>query len=210
MILTIKSDIFYTKEHDMMRYDIINRLIKTKGLESYLEIGLDQGVTFNQVNAKKKVSVDPAKTSRATPTHLMTSNEFFEQNEDTFDIVFIDGLHHADQVYQDIMNSLSVLNPGGVVVCHDMGPKKEIHQIVPRQQTAWTGDCWKALVRFRLEHLQYSVVTVDTDWGVAIIEEADSLDDLIVQDDLSFENFLLNKREWTNLISVKEFNELYK
>lgn len=195
----------------MQRFDIINTLIKKRGLSSYLEIGLDRGQTFNQINAAKKVSVDPAESryAHAKPTHLMTSDEFFEQNKDTFDIVFIDGLHHSDQVYRDIKNSLAVLNSGGVVVCHDMNPQEEAQQIVPRQQTTWTGDCWKALLKFRQEHLPYKVTVVDTDWGVGIIEESDTFDDLIVKDDLTFKNFVKNRNQWLNLIPVREFKRRY-
>ena len=36
----------------------------------------------------------------------MTSDEFFKQNEDTYDVIFIDGLHTSDAVYRDINNSL--------------------------------------------------------------------------------------------------------
>lgn len=196
----------------MKRYDIINKLIKARNLSSYLEIGLDRGQTFNEVEADIKISVDPAKNQYAhsAPTHLMTSDEFFNQNDRTFDIVFIDGLHHADQVYRDIKNSLDVLNPGGVVVCHDMNPTQEAQQIVPRKQKTWTGDCWKALVTFRQEHLPYKVKVVDTDWGVGIIEESDTPDDLVVKDKLTFKNFEKNRSKWLNLISIDEFEKSYE
>ena len=43
-----------------------------------------------------KISVDPEKNSEHL-THEMTSDEFFEQNTDKFDVIFIDGLHHSDR-----------------------------------------------------------------------------------------------------------------
>jgi len=195
----------------MKRYDIINTLIKNRGYSSYLEIGLCQGQTFNEVKIEEKTSVDPAvhEYAHAKPTHQMTSDEFFDSNTDTFDIVFIDGLHHSDQVYRDIRNSLDALNEGGVVVCHDMNPQKKEQQIVPRQQKTWTGDCWKALVKFRTEHLPYRVRVVDTDWGVGIIENSDNPDSLSVPEDLTFENLQKNRKKWLNLISIKEFVNAY-
>ena len=63
----------------------------------------------------------------------MTSDEFFEQNKEKFDIVFIDGLHHSEQVYKDILNSLNILNEDGTIICHDMNPTEEFRQIVPRK-----------------------------------------------------------------------------
>ena len=40
-----------------------------------------------------------------------------------YDLVFVDGLHIADQVERDIVNSLAALAPGGMVVLHDCNPK---------------------------------------------------------------------------------------
>lgn len=196
----------------MQRYDIINTLIKKNNYKCYLEIGLDRGQTFKEINIDKKVSVDPAENEYAhsKPTHLMTSDDFFAQNKDKFDIIFIDGLHHADQVYRDIINSLKSINPGGAVVCHDMNPTKEEYQMVPRRQKIWTGDCWKALVEFRREQQPYKVRVVNTDWGVGIIEESGVNDNLVVTQDLTFKNFTKYKNEWLNLISVEEFKCLYE
>jgi hypothetical protein len=40
----------------------------------------------------------------------MTSDEFFEINKSTYDIIFIDGLHIDEQVERDIINGLKILN----------------------------------------------------------------------------------------------------
>ena len=82
----------------MKRTDIINKLIQTNNYENYLEVGLDDGINFNNIKIKNKVSVDPAEGiySKSLPTHKMTSDEFFNKNKNKFDIVFIDGLHHGD------------------------------------------------------------------------------------------------------------------
>ena len=40
------------------------------------------------------------------------ANEWIRKNKETFDIIFIDGLHHYDQVIKDINNSLNILNKG--------------------------------------------------------------------------------------------------
>lgn len=47
------------------------------------------------------------------------------QTKQKFDLVFIDGLHHSDQVLKDINNSLSFLEPNGVIMCHDILPSSE-------------------------------------------------------------------------------------
>ena len=81
----------------MNRAEIVNRLLDRAGQRGqtwkYLEIGLFDGWCFPQINAGYKISVDPEKNSEHL-THEMTSDEFFEQNTDMFDVIFIDGLHH--------------------------------------------------------------------------------------------------------------------
>ena len=92
----------------MKRYEIINLLIVKNGYKSYLEIGLDNGLNFSKIKIDNKKSVDPAlgQYSHAKPTYKLTSDDFFKQNKDKYDIIFIDGLHHSEQVYRDIKNSL--------------------------------------------------------------------------------------------------------
>ena len=46
----------------------------------------------------------------------MTSDEFFKNNKDQFDLIFIDGLHHYNQVKKDIINSVEVLKDGGIIL----------------------------------------------------------------------------------------------
>jgi hypothetical protein len=87
-----------------------------------------------------------------------TSDEFFAQNDkrkkekERFDLIFIDGLHHADQVEKDIVNAWYALNEGGVILLHDVHPPTEAHQVVPREQLSWTGDVWKSFVGFRQKY----------------------------------------------------------
>ena len=108
----------------MNRTAIINYLISRCKAKSYLEIGVWSGNNFDNVVCEKRVGVDPAPEQLKNPglCRVMTSDEFFAQNTETFDVIFIDGLHHADQVYKDLVNAAKCLNPNGYIVCHDMNP----------------------------------------------------------------------------------------
>ena len=48
-----------------------------------------------------------------------TSDEFFMQNKEKFDLIYIDGWHEAPQVYKDINNSWNSLNINGIIICDD-------------------------------------------------------------------------------------------
>lgn len=193
----------------MKRTDIINREIELNGYKTYLEIGVSAGTNLRGVKCDYKVGVDPDPKSKGT-THCMTSDEFFKQNEETFDIVFIDGLHEAEQVTKDIINSLRFLNKGGTIVLHDMNPKTKAMQEVPRISREWTGDCWKAMYQYRLESVSLAY-TVDTDYGVGVIKPQE--DAIICNMPIEFsdyENLCEYRKEWLGLISVKEYLSLNK
>lgn len=92
-------------------------------------------------------------------------------SDETYDIVFIDGLHLCEQVHRDILNSLAHLRPGGVVVLHDMLPETEQAQLREMCKGDWNGDCWKAFVKYRKES-PFECYTVDQDFGCAVIDTA--------------------------------------
>lgn len=194
----------------MTRTDIINTLVAFYNYESYLEIGVDQGVNIKNINIKHKTGVDlDPKTLIYYPEVLsITSDLFFEKCNRQFDIIFIDGLHEAPQVYKDINNALWYLKQGGTIVCHDMLPTEEIIQRVPREQSVWTGDCWKAWVKIRSENKNLSMQVVDTDFGCGIIRRGKQK--LINYKKLDYNSFVANKQEWMNIISVEDFKSKYK
>ena len=129
--------------------DTINYIIKLKNYQSYLEIGTDTGTTFNAINIKEKECCDPIKKINNLTYH-MTSDKLFEQmpKDKKYDIIFIDGLHHEDQVDKDIVNSFKHLNKDGVIVMHDILPSN--HKFAKKEKgpsAEWYGDVWKSLIK---------------------------------------------------------------
>jgi SAM-dependent methyltransferase len=186
------------------RLGILNSIASKNNAQSYLEIGVFAGYTFDNVCCKHKVGVDPDKSSKATI--FSTSDTFFTNNKETFDLIFIDGLHHADQVEKDIQNALEILNPNGYIVCHDMLPPEEACQIVPMITYFWTGDCWKAWARLRSMRDDLHMKVVDTDFGCGIIKRG-SQKTITLDCELTWDNFLKNRQQWMNVISVQDFKK---
>ena len=168
------------------RYHIINALAKSIAAKRYLEIGVrNPQDNFDRIEIPHKESVDPgveAVTNHAT--HPMTSDQYFRSLDDgsiapggTFDIIFIDGLHLADQVYRDINHSLRWLSPVGFLVMHDCNPPTIDHARENFRDFGpaggyWNGTSWKAFQRFRCEDDRRAFV-VDVDWGVGVIVNHD-------------------------------------
>lgn len=195
------------------RTTLLQTLIDKYEYKSYLEIGIDNSRNFNSIKCTNKVSVDPAKDRyrHAKPTHKMTSDEYFKTHNDMFDIVFIDGLHENTQVYKDIQNALNILNTNGTIVCHDLNPAKEKHQIVPRvinsSDNTWNGDCWKAWVRLRCEQPDLHMVVINEDHGLGVIKRGEQVTLDVNDVILEYKHFSKNRKKWLNIISRKQFEQ---
>lgn len=210
----------------MDRLAIINHFVDILQAEDYLEIGVFTGYTLDGCKAKNKIGVDPnlGHYMGTVPAFPTTSDNFFSQLQEgtKFDIIFIDGLHEAPQVKQDIENALKVLKPNGVIICHDMNPPEYQHTTTGIQG-CWTGDCYRAILSYRGK-CPFLFHTVDTDWGVGIItrpqilfqgsEDFDITTGPIGEFDYDralsdWEYFSSNRTELMSIISVETFKNQY-
>lgn len=208
---------------------IINTLIQKKNLDSYLEIGLEQGYNFLRVMCEHKESCDPYNAIDSSSwqeyenvlnkdgklvlpiqqmlTYHMTSDEMFAINKKKYDLIFIDGLHERQQVLRDISNSLHHLTNKGYIVVHDCLPKREECQIVPRMCAEWNGDVWKTFVLLKEQNIKFNIV--DTDYGCGIIPY--TMREIRLTDfDYNYHTYFddLEVRNKTlNVISVEQFLE---
>jgi hypothetical protein len=145
----------------------INALLARSAIEtSYLEVGVSGGVTLERVVCARSTGVDPHPrfdTSRL-PRHIsfyeMGSDEFFDTMPSTekYSVVFLDGLHTAEQTYRDVVNALSRLSPGGAILLDDTVPCDAISAIPDQARSLaqrrlsnltgspWHGDVWKVVV----------------------------------------------------------------
>jgi len=199
---------------EIKRFDIINYLIEKYKLINYLEIGVFQGENIRKIKASHKDGVDPGHEGYVVPevNYPMTSDDFFDLlkgHEDIkYDIIFIDGLHHADQVEKDIKNSLNHIINGGFIVLHDCNPVSYEAQLIPRQTIAWNGDVWKAFVDFKAHYPKMECSVIDTDFGVGVIKVGEQV--VTLQDNIwTWEHFNNNRKELLNLITWNEFKTTY-
>ena len=189
------------------RFDIINKLIYSKKFKSYLEIGCQSDVNFSKIKIENKVGVDP----QSGGTLRMTSDEFFSQNKETFDLIFIDGLHIHEQVLKDIDNSLNVLNESGVILLHDCLPAKIWHQTIPQTHSSWNGDVWKSIVQSRTRE-DIDTYTIKADQGLGLILKRKNRDILVHQidnfKDLKFEDYYKHHEKFMRLVDEDKFLEI--
>ena len=222
----------------MLRYEIIQTLIDHHGYKSFLEIGIHVGNTWKRIKCDRKVGVDNDVLFMDDGILEMTSDEYFNilrqtkghsigmanvtetpinpqvVHPDTFDIVFIDGLHTAEQVHRDFTNAVKFLNPGGCIVFHDCNPPTEAHgapepsvwktnKETGEKYFVWCGTVWQTVCEIGLDF------TVDTDWGVGVIYAEDVDHNTIHLNRYPWEHFDKYRKNLLSLISVDEFKARY-
>lgn len=210
------------------RAEVINFLLSLKkGHTCYLEIGVrDPRKNFDHIQASEKYSVDPGIEFEPNPVDFaMTSDAFFEQIssgkilsvEKRFDVIFIDGLHLAEQVDRDIQNALRFIKDEGFIVLHDCNPPSEWHAREThnyRESPAgnfWNGTTWKAFVKWRGNTSLYSCC-IDTDWGVGILSKTHPIGDALKVPNEFFEyaHFSQRRKEQLNLIHFEAFQKKFQ
>lgn len=209
-----------------LRTEIINFILSQFDREtSYLEIGVRNPVdNFNLIKANLKYSVDPGIEYEENPVDFkLTSDAFFKElyqnkilnSEIKFDLIFIDGLHLADQVDRDIANSLKFIKDDGFIVIHDCNPPTEWHT---RYEFSyfntpsflnWSGTTWKAFLKWRCNSSVQSCC-IDSDFGVGILSKKHLIGRNLGKKIEFYEYKELdeNRVEYLNLVSFDHFKKL--
>ena len=198
----------------MLRTDVINYIIKKMNYKTYLEIGVSDGNNYRNIECDKKIGVDPVKICNDV-THEMTSDEFFDKNQNKFDIIFIDGHHNSEYVCRDIMNSLKILENNGTIVVHDCYPniKKASGRIEEYVfGTAWCGDGFKvinSIVKNYKNNIKCDVL--NTDWGVGIIRKiAEEVPNIEYDFNYTWEQMMSNPEKEINLVELNVLSSLFE
>lgn len=182
------------------RQILLNRLIDLLGVRNYLEIGCCNNDCFNAITCPQKVGVDP----NSGGTLRMTSDAFFAVNTQTFDLIFIDGLHESWQVDKDIEHALRWSSPKAAIVLHDCNPLFEVRAFVPRVAETWNGDVWKSLVRIRSrEELDCATGLFDHGCAVILKRPNSARIDPVHEHDLSWSNLVTNRQAWIRPMSYE-------
>lgn len=223
-VCRVASEAMQRRTH--ARFHIINALLQHTQKKRYLEIGVrNLEDNFNRIDADFKVCVDPGYEAAVNhATFPMTSDAFFDRlgnnqldiEHARFDVIFLDGLHLADQLYRDIQNALQVVADTGFIVLHDCSPPTLHHareNFCDQSPAAgyWNGTCWKAYQRIRTETDKRCFV-VDVDWGVGVIVNHDEDPRYRLSTDVNpfyeFNVLDANRREILNLVEPMEVPEL--
>jgi len=136
-----------------MRHEkFIEYIAAGKRPKSYLELGLYRGKTINNVskyidNKENVVGVDISRDIIIDGVfYNMSTDNFFIQNEKSFDMIFIDADHSYESVKKDFNNSLKILNRGGIIILHDTDPESD-----SLFSKGYCGDAYKIVNELELD-----------------------------------------------------------
>ncbi len=76
-------------------------------------------INFHAIENNFDLNTKSFKEKKTLLKFKMTSDEFFKQNKNKFDFIYVDGDHAKDQVYKDLINSWSILNSNGFLLIDD-------------------------------------------------------------------------------------------
>lgn len=138
---------------------IINNIVKYTGCETYLELGIYTGITFETVVplVKRAIGVDinDNRNKKIGEFYQMTTDDFFKKFKDTVDIIFIDGNHKYESVVKDFENSLKILNKYGIILLHDTDPSDK-NLLNP----LYCNDCHKIVDYISNNHPELNIITL--------------------------------------------------
>lgn len=176
----------------MSRAEVVQTLLNLFDYPDYLEIGVNKGETFSQIQAESKTGVDPgfhfdvSEWSARMPNaefHEVTSDAFFSVCERQFDVIYLDGLHTFEQTLRDFCNSISVLKPGGIILIDDTIPNS-YHAAMPDlrkslqvrkarndKSGSWMGDVYRLVYFIDAFFQRWSVGTLVENHGQTIVWE---------------------------------------
>jgi hypothetical protein len=153
----------------------------------------------------------------------MTSDSFFDKLNNNevlskdfkFDIIFIGGLHLAEQVDSDIKDALDFLKEDGFIALYDSNTPTEWHERENYQYKNspahgyWNGTTRKAFLKWRFNRKLYSRC-VDKDWAVGIFSKKHPAGKSIKNSNTFYEYKVLdkNRKESLNLISFSKLKKL--
>jgi hypothetical protein len=159
---------------------VINRQLLPK---SYFEIGTNTGDSLRVfscdavcVDPEFKIQSDIYANRRRTFMFQSTSDDFFAHEDLRHylpagpDVVFLDGLHRAEFLLRDFMNTERTSHPRTLILLHDCLPTNtRMAERIPRSggeeegslRDAWTGDVWRFLFALRLCRSDLQVIYLD-------------------------------------------------
>jgi len=154
---------------------------------TYLEIGVDQGQSFEIVTSETlALGIDPNPRVRKTlqPNQRVfaeTSDNFFDSHDviaelggKRLEVAFIDGMHQFEFALRDFINVEKYSSPDSIILIHDVYPIDAISAARERASWFWSGDIWRLILILKKYRPDLTVNVIGTSpTGLGIVQDLD-------------------------------------
>jgi hypothetical protein len=180
---------------------LINDLISDLKYQSYLELGVSLGESWDRITCDKKIGVDNNinVANKFDGVIHSTTDDYFLNNKDKFDLIYIDALHEKNQVYKDFKNSFNSLNDSGIIIFHDINP-------ISIEQTDFgsSGDIFELWIEISKKYKVYVFNGLDGDSvGIFIKNKNSKFIDVEIENH-TYEFFSENREDFISYINYEE------
>ena len=187
--------------HDWKGF-LINDLISDLNYKSYLELGVSVGESWKLISCENKIGVDNNinVANEFDGVIHATTDDYFLNNKDKFDLIYIDALHEKNQVYKDFKNSFNVLNDSGVIIFHDVNPFD-----ISQTHFNSSGDVFELWIELAKTYKVYIIKNeYDGDSvGIFIKSENSKFIDIEVKD-YTYQFFSKNREDFISYLNYEE------
>ena len=187
--------------HDWKGF-LINDLISDLNYKSYLELGVSVGESWKLISCENKIGVDNNinVANEFDGVIHATTDDYFLNNKDKFDLIYIDALHEKNQVYKDFKNSFNVLNDSGVIIFHDVNPFD-----ISQTHFNNSGDVFELWIELAKTYKVYIIKNeYDGDSvGIFIKSENSKFIDIEVKD-YTYQFFSKNREDFISYLNYEE------
>lgn len=164
----------------------IKKINNFLNIKKYLEIGVQQGHTFNNLELPYKVAVDPLFQfdyknfeNPSCKFFETTSDDYFinHSNQDIFDLIFLDGLHEFPQTLRDFNSAIKNSNKQTLIILDDVFPNDVYSSLIKNpylfrkmndpenNDGSWHGDVFKTIFFIHDFFPTYTYCTIDYGYG---------------------------------------------
>jgi hypothetical protein len=154
---------------------------------TYLEIGVDQGQSFEIVTPETRaLGVDPNPRVRKAlkPNQRVfaeTSDDFFNNHDviselggKRLELAFIDGMHQFEFALRDFINVEKHSSQDSVILIHDVYPIDATSAARERASWFWSGDIWRLILILKKYRPDLTVNVIGTSpTGLGIVKNLD-------------------------------------
>jgi hypothetical protein len=186
--------------HDWKGF-LINDLISDLNYKSYLELGVSVGESWKLISCENKIGVDNNinVANEFDGVVHSTTDDYFLNNQNKFDLIYIDALHEKNQVYKDFKNSFNALNDSGIIIFHDINPLD-----ISQTHFNSSGDIFELWIELSNTYKVYTIKGTAGDSVVVFIKSENTKFIDIEVKDYTYQFFSENRERFISYLNYEE------